>query len=77
MFPNGMFAHTSPVYVDLDGQRIGRADDATWCLEWLSHLERMVRNEGRFSSVEQLDDVLGVIEAGRGHYLSLQEGLRS
>src|SRR5439155_5857016 len=55
-----VFAHTSPVYIDVDGRRIARTDDARWCLEWLDLFEKLLHEHGRFTSDQQRDDVLDV-----------------
>ena len=73
MLPNGMYAHTSPVHIEVAGNRIARLDDAAWCLEWLDHLERMIRTEGTYSTPERMQDVLDVVERGRDFYRSIQE----
>jgi hypothetical protein len=61
----GVFAHTSPVYVDVRGRRAVRAEDLHWCLEWLDRLERLVRERARLDTKEQLGDHLDLI-ARRG-----------
>ena len=43
-----VFAHTSPVYLDLAGRRVGRPEDAQWCLDLLDRLERHVSEHGHF-----------------------------
>ena len=49
------YAHTSPIYVDVLGVRVARAEDALWCLDWLDELESLVRRGGRFD--EDADSV--------------------
>lgn len=65
------FAHTSPVYVDVGGARVARAEDARWCLEWLDELEALVRRAGRFDHDHQRDDIVAVIDAARGYYRAI------
>ena len=43
-----VFAHTTPVYVDVDGRRVGRAASARWCLRLLDGLEELAAEQGRF-----------------------------
>ncbi|MBW3667954.1 MAG: CehA/McbA family metallohydrolase [Actinobacteria bacterium] len=62
------FAHTTPVYVDVDGRRVGRAADARWCIEWLDLLEALARREGTFETAAQLGDLVAVLDAARDHY---------
>jgi hypothetical protein len=66
-----VFAHTSPVYVDVGGRRVARADAARWCLDLLDHLEGLVTEQGRFDPArrdEQLGDLLAVITRARVVY---------
>ncbi|MGW4643806.1 CehA/McbA family metallohydrolase [Sphaerisporangium sp. NPDC004334] len=63
-----VFAHTSPVYVDVRGRRVARAEDVHWCLEWLDRLERLIRERARLDTSGQLDDHLGRIEEARRVY---------
>ncbi|MFC4530677.1 CehA/McbA family metallohydrolase [Sphaerisporangium dianthi] len=60
-----VFAHTSPVYVDVRGRRVARAEDLRWCLEWLDRLERLIRERARLDSEEQLGDYLRLIDEAR------------
>jgi hypothetical protein len=66
-----VFAHTSPVYVDVDGRRVARADAARWCLDLLDRLEALVTEQGRFDPArrdEQLGDLQAVITRARVVY---------
>ena len=47
-FDAGVFAHTSPVYVDVAGQRVARRADATWCLSLLDRLQAFAAEHGHF-----------------------------
>lgn len=66
----GVFAHTSPVYVDVRGRRVAREKDLRWCLEWLGLLEELIRHRARLESGEQLADHLRLIEKARRVYLA-------
>jgi hypothetical protein len=66
-----VLAHTSPVYVDLDGRRVGRPADARWCLEFLDTFERFAREHGQFSPDTRdahLGDLVSVVEEARAFY---------
>jgi hypothetical protein len=66
-----VLAHTSPVYVDVAGQRVARAADARWCLEFLDALEQFVREHGRFEAATRaarLDDLVAVLDEARAFY---------
>jgi hypothetical protein len=62
-----VYAHTSPVWVDVDGP-VGRPDDARWCLDWLSRLEDLARSAGRFTAPGQLEDLVAVLDEARLFY---------
>jgi hypothetical protein len=69
-----VFAHTSPVYVDVDGRRVARAHAARWCLDLLDRLEALVTGHGRFDPARreaQLADLLAVITRARQVYANV------
>jgi hypothetical protein len=63
-----VFAHTSPVHVEVLGQPVRRAASARWLLDWLDRFEALVREHGRFTEDTQRDDVLDVIARARPYY---------
>jgi hypothetical protein len=63
-----VFAHTSPVYVEVDGASVARAESAEWCLDWLDRVEDLARAHGHFTSESQLDDLVAVLSDARGFY---------
>ena len=65
------YAHTSPIYVDVLGVRVARAEDALWCLDWLDEFESLVRRAGRFDEDRQLRDIVEVIDEAREYYRPL------
>ncbi|MEU8272362.1 CehA/McbA family metallohydrolase [Sphaerisporangium sp. NPDC049002] len=65
-----VFAHTSPVYVDVRGRRVARAEDLLWCLEWLDRLEELIRDRARLDTKEQLGDYLRLIDEARRVHLA-------
>ena len=69
---DGTRAHTTPVYVDIAGERVARSDSARWCLRWLDHTERLVREHGCYAGDAHRDDVLGVIDAARAVYRDVE-----
>ena len=71
--PN-VYAHTSPVWIDVAGQAVARAADAAWCLDWLGHLERLACEAGSFADAGQLEDLLRVIERARSFYGPIAAG---
>jgi hypothetical protein len=66
-----VLVHTSPVYVDVAGQRVGRASDARWCLGFLDTLERFVDEHGRFDPATRaahFGDLVAVLDEARSFY---------
>jgi hypothetical protein len=66
-----VLAHTSPVYVDVGGERVGRAADAQWCLDFLDTLEGFVSEHGHFDPAtrhEHLGDLVVVLDDARAFY---------
>jgi hypothetical protein len=66
-----VLAHTSPVYVDVAGERVRRAADARWCLTFLDTLERFVDEHGHFHSETRdahFGDLVSVLDEARSFY---------
>ncbi len=66
-----VFAHTTPVFVDVDGQRVGRAASARWCLRLLDGVEELAAEHGRFGPGQrerQLGDLIAVLDRARAFY---------
>jgi hypothetical protein len=69
-----LFAHTSPVHVDVDGRRVVRPASARWCLRLLDDLEVAVREHGRFDPADhdrQLGALETVVDGARRFYAGL------
>jgi hypothetical protein len=69
-----VFAHTSPIYVEVQGQPVVRAPSARWLLDWLDRLEELVRTHGQFADDAQRDEVVAVIEQPRPYYQAQAAG---
>jgi hypothetical protein len=66
-----VFAHTSPVYIDVTGRRVARAADARWCLGYLDTLQEYVERHGSFAPdtrTARLGDFLDVLDRARAYY---------
>jgi hypothetical protein len=66
-----VFAHTTPVYVDVDGRRVARSESARWCLGMLDGLQSLVTEHGRFDPQHrerQLGDLVAVLDHARQVY---------
>lgn len=68
------YALTSPVYVDVDGRQVARAEDVRWCLEWLDLLEDLIKQHGRLASPYQFGDHVSLLEQARGIYRARLDG---
>ena len=71
-----VLAHTSPVYVDVGGRRVGRAADARWCMAFLDTLEQFVAQHGHFGSGTRdahLGDLVSVLDEARAFYRLVAE----
>jgi hypothetical protein len=66
-----VFAHTTPVYVDVDGRRVERAASARWCLRLLDGLEELAAGQARFDPDDrerQFGDLVAVLDRARTFY---------
>jgi len=66
-----VFAHTTPVYVDVDGRRVARAASARWCLGLLDGLQELAAEQGRFDPEEQerqFGDLVALLDRARSFY---------
>jgi hypothetical protein len=69
-----VFAHTTPVYVDVNGRPVGRPASARWCLRLLDGLQELASDQGRFDPddrVRQLGDLVAVLDRARAFYRSV------
>jgi hypothetical protein len=72
-----VFAHTTPVYLDVGGRRVAKPDSIRWCLRALDLLEQLVRQHGRFDPErrdDQLGDLITVVERARDYYRTIARG---
>jgi hypothetical protein len=63
-----VFAHTSPVYLDVGGLRVGRPRSAAWCLDWLERVEQLASEHGTFADESQWRDLVEVLDEARRFY---------
>jgi len=76
--PAGL-AHTTPVYVDVDGVRVARAGAAEWCLGLVDGLERLLAEHGVFADGQRerrLADYAELLETARRFYREAAERAR-
>jgi hypothetical protein len=68
-----VFAHTSPVWVEVAGRPVRRPASARWLLDWLDRFEALLGEHGRFADDAQRDDVLAVVDRGRRWYRAIAD----
>jgi hypothetical protein len=66
-----LFAHTGPVYIDLNGESVRRTAPAGFFLDWLDSLETFVELRDNWGSQGQHDSVTFAINDARAYYRSL------
>ena len=69
-----VFAHTTPVYVDVDDRCVARRASARWCLRQLDLLQELAQEQGRFDPDEreqQCGDLVEVLDRAREFYRSI------
>jgi hypothetical protein len=68
-----VFAHTSPVWVEVDGRPVGRPASARWLLDWLDRFQALLGEHGRFADGTQRAEVLAVLDRARARYRVLAD----
>ncbi|MFI7066723.1 CehA/McbA family metallohydrolase [Kribbella sp. NPDC050124] len=63
-----VYAHTSPVWVNVHDRTVARPADAQWCLRWLDRFEALARKHGNFTAAGQLEDLIDILDKARGFY---------
>jgi hypothetical protein len=63
--PENVFAHTSPVYVILDGKAIRSWDDAQYYIRYLEHAMDWLKQEARFASAEDRKSSIEAFQQGK------------
>jgi hypothetical protein len=66
-----VFAHTSPVWVEVGGRPVRRPASARWLLDWLDRFEALLGEHGRFADPTQRADVAAVVDQARHIYRAL------
>ena len=73
LHPEGVFAHTSPVYVIVDGAPVTKPDDATYFVEWIDRLIAVTEERARFPSSAERDHVVATFRSGQAYYRAIAE----
>jgi hypothetical protein len=66
-----VFAHTSPVWVEVAGRPVRRPASARWLLDWLDRFEALLDEHGRFAGDDQRADVAAVVGRARSWYRAI------
>jgi len=62
------FAHTSPIYVTVDGAPLAHAEDAEYFVDWIDRLIEMTTRLGRYPSDDAREGVLATFREARAWY---------
>jgi hypothetical protein len=73
VFDGPVWAHTSPVYVRMAGQRIASRQDAEYFVNWIEQMLRVVDSRNRFASVENRREVESLFERARNEFRKLAD----
>jgi hypothetical protein len=68
---DGTYAHTSPIYVSVDGKPTALAEDAAYFVEWIERLMAMARERGVYPSDKARDEILAVFGRGQAYYRAI------
>jgi hypothetical protein len=68
-----VFAHTSPVWVEVAGRPVRRPASARWLLDWLDRFEALLGGHGRFADDAQRADLLAVVDQARRWYRAIAD----
>lgn len=62
------FAHSSPIYVYLDGKPIGAAEDLRFYIDWIDRLIARTAKQGRFATGQRRQEVLDLFRRAQEEY---------
>jgi hypothetical protein len=66
-----LFAHTSPVYVTVEGAKVERRGDAAYFVEWINRLIAMCDEHGRYVSEAGREQVTQLFRRAQEHYRNI------
>jgi hypothetical protein len=66
-----VFAHTSPVWVEVGGRPVRRPASARWLLDWLDRFQALLGEHGRFADDGQRADLAAVVDRARAVYRAI------
>jgi hypothetical protein len=68
------FAHTSPIYVTVDGRKVERREDATYFVDWIDRLVALCREHGRYASEAQREEIIRLFLSAQAVYRNIAGG---
>jgi hypothetical protein len=71
LHPEGVFAHTSPIYVTVGGAPVARPDDAAYFVEWIDRLIAVTEERARFPSDAERARVVAIFRSGQDVYRAI------
>lgn len=74
---DSLFAHTGPVYLELNGERILETEDAEYFLQWVHDLEELADLKGEWSDPAESVRVYTELAKARQYYEALATGVYS
>lgn len=73
VFDGPAWAHTSPIYIQVAGQRITSREDAAYFVEWIEQMLRVVSARNRYARVEDRRQVEALFGKGRDEFRKMME----
>jgi hypothetical protein len=71
---DGVFAHTSPIYVRIGDAPVARRDDAAYFVDWIERLIAMAEATGVYQSDADRESVIALFREGQENYRRIVEG---
>ncbi len=68
---DSLFAHTSPIYFQLDRQRVVVEEDAEYFVDWIEDLEALAQTQGEWPSPRDSIRIFGLFAGAREFYSGL------
>ena len=73
VFDGPAWAHTSPVYVKVAGQKIASREDAEYFVDWIEQMLRVVAARNRFASLENRRQVESLFRRAQDEFRKMAD----
>jgi hypothetical protein len=73
VFDGPVWAHTSPVYVSVAGQKIASPQDAEYFMRWIDEMLRVVTARNRFADVENRRKVEALFQKAQNEFRKMAD----